>query len=213
MPAVSDLLDTIKDLALVGAGDTSDDTRVLRYFNLVYKDIHRKTAQMAPTLLLAQETVTITSGVGTMTATPFSVEFVKDSGNSNQVLDVTTLVELEDKYPALDDTGNPSWYYFTSATGIATYPTNSTTVKVRYVPVAATLASTDAESAIKIPPQFHDALVWGTLVYMAYDERDKVTGPETQIAQAKYDIAMGDYQQWLLSGQPRPTVRTKAILG
>lgn len=213
MPTVSDLLDTIQDLALVGSGNSADDARVMRYMNLVYKEVYRRTAQQRPTLLLTSETVNITSGSGTMAATPFSVSLVKDTGNDNNKLKPTTLPELEDEYPALDDTGAPAWFYFTSGTAIKTYPVNSTTLSVRYVPSVGTLTTTSAEADIKIPPEFHDVLLWGTLVYMAYDERDKSMSGEVNTAQSKYEIALADYQSWLMYGQTKATTTTEVVFG
>jgi hypothetical protein len=214
MPDVSELLNTIKDLALVGAGDASDDSRVMRYMNLVYKEAYRRTAQARPTLLLdVMGNIAISNGSGTLTARPYAVTMVKDTGNNSNPLNATTLPELEEKAPALDATGNPDRYYLTGETTINTYPKNTTTVSVRYVPAAGTLTSDSVEADIKIPPEFHDLLVWGTLVYLAYDERDKGVGVEVQTAQSKYEIALADYQSWLLNGQVKATTRTKAIMG
>jgi hypothetical protein len=165
---------------------------------------------MTPTRLLAQETVSITSGAGTMTVTPFSVSFVKDSENENRELEVTTLPELEEQYPALDDTGAPNRYYFTSSTTINTYPVNSTTLKVRYVPSAATLTTSSTEADIKVPAEFHDIFIWGTLMYLNFDERDKTMSSEQATAGTMYSVALGDYQEWLINGQPKPKTRTKA---
>jgi hypothetical protein len=209
MPSVSELLTQIKDMALVGAGDASDDARVLRYLNMIYKDVYRKTAKMAPTLLLAQDTVAISSGAGTMSVRPYSVEVVKDANNANRKLEATDLPTLEDKHPALDGTGAPSYYYFTSPTGIATYPVNTTSIKVRYVPAAGTLTADSVEADIKVPPEFHDMFVWGTLMYLNFDERDRAMGAEQATAGTMYSVALGDYQEWLLTGQPRKQVRTK----
>ncbi|TGT42778.1 hypothetical protein [Mesorhizobium sp. M8A.F.Ca.ET.165.01.1.1] len=203
---------TVKELALVGVGDGSDDDRLLRYMNLVYKEAYRRTAAIYPTLLLSQNTVTITDGAGVMSDIPFKVESVKDSGNGNRLLSPTTLPNLEDCHPNLSDVGSPSWYYFTGAKAIATYPVNSTTVKVRFIKSSGTLGVNDAENAILIPAEFHDLLIWGTLFYLAYDERDKAAGPEVQIAQSKYEIALADFTTWLTQNQPGPSKQTKAVL-
>jgi len=212
MPSVSEILETIKGLALVGEGDSTDDARIMRYINFANREVHRRTAASYPTLLQTLETVTITNGAGTLSNIPFRVEFVKDTGNSNNPLTVTTLLDLEEENPALDATGSPSKYYFTSAKGIATYPVNSTAVKVRYVPSSVALTVTDAETAIKLPVEFHDVLVWGALFWMAYDERDKGSGQELSLAQGKYEICLGDYLTWLKDNQPVPTVRTVPVL-
>lgn len=212
MPTVSSLLDSVKSLALVGSGNADDTARILRYMNMVYSEAYRVTAVSYPTLLLTSENVTITSGSGTLTAAPFRIERVKDTSN-NEILKPTTRLDIEDLYPALDDTGAPAWYFVEGTDGLRTYPVNSGTVQVRYIPRAGTLTSASAESDIKIPPEFHDLLLWGTLVYMAYDERDKSTGAEVNIAQSKYEIALNDFKTWLAFRQTGPKVRTKAVLG
>lgn len=210
MPTVSSILDSIKDLALVGSGNSADTDRIMRYMNLVYKEAYRVTAVSYPTLLLTSENVTITSGAGTITAAPFSILQVKDTSN-NRILEPSSRVDIETMYPALDGTGSPTYYFMESETALKTYPVNSGTVMVRYIPRAGTLTSGSAESAIKIPPEFHELLLWGTLVYMAYDERDKSAAGEVNIAQSKYELALNDYKTWLLKGQTQAPVRTKVI--
>lgn len=212
MPSVSTLLTTIKDLALVGTGDSDDDDRIMRYMNMLYKEAYRTTSKAYPTLLLTTENVTVTSGSGTISATPFIVMRVKDNSN-NRFLKPTTLLALEEKYPSLSDTNSPSWYYITGTATLNTYPSNSFTAVVRYIPQAATLTSTSTESDIKIPPEFHDMLVWGTLIYMAHDERDKAFGVEMQVAQTKYEIAKADFQSWLHFSQTKEKNRTEVVLG
>lgn len=210
MPSVSDILTIIKDQALVGSGDTTDDSRVMRYMNFVYKQVYRKTAEAYPQLLLTSQTITQASGSGTLSSAPYAIVSVKETG-SNTFLKPYTLPELEESNPSLDETGTPNKYYMTSDTVIKTYPIDNSQIIVRYVPNPSELTSAGAESTIKIPPSFHDILVWGTLFYMAYDERDKSVGAEVGIVQAKYDDAMNDYKRWLFMSQPRKPLRTEAI--
>jgi hypothetical protein len=213
MSTVNEILTTIQDLALVGSGNAEDTARVLRYINLVYKEAYRRTARQRPTLLLAQESVAITAGAGMMSANPFTVTMVKDTGNNSNVLNVITLPELEEEYPALDGIGSPNLYYFTGEKVINTYPVNDTTLSVRYVPSCNVLTAISTEADIKFPPEFHDMLLWGTLVFMAYDERDKTTGGELNTAQSKYEMALADFQSWLKLGQAKPVTQTKVVIG
>ena len=213
MPTVSELLSTIKDLALVGAGDTSDDTRIMRYFNLQYKDLYRKTAQLYPTLLATNEaSVTITSGVGAIGAAPHKVIDVFDNGNTSNPLKAITESTLKNQNPRMDDTGDPKNYYMTSTTAIKTYPVNSTTLSVDYIPRAETLTTSSAEADIKVPPEYHDLLVWGTLVWMSVDERDKQAGGELSLYQSKYEIAYGEYLEWLSTVQVGDEFKTENVL-
>lgn len=209
MASVDDILTIVKDQSLVGAGDATDDARVLRYLNLVYKQVYRETAESYPQLLLSSQSITQSNGSGTVNS-HYRIVSVKETG-SNTFLKARTLPELEDEYPSLDDTGTPTRYYLDGLTTIKTYPLDNSTISVRYVPSPADLSSGGAESTIKIPPTFHDILIWGTIYYMAFDERDKSLGAEIGIAQAKYDMALNSYRRWLLMSQPRKPLRTEVL--
>jgi hypothetical protein len=212
MPNVSSLLDSIKDLALVGSGNSADTDRIMRYMNMVYKEAYRVTAVSYPTLLLTSETVTITSGAGTITTVPFSIMRVKDT-DTNILLEPSSRLDIEDMSPSLNGTGNPTYYFMESEMALKTYPIHTGSVLVRYIPRAGTLTSASAETDIKIPPEFHEMLLWGTLVYMAYDERDKSAAGEVNIAQSKYELALNDYKAWLVENQTSSPIRTKAYMG
>ena len=209
MAAVDDILTIVKDQALVGAGDATDDARVLRYLNLVYKQVYRETAESYPQLLLSSQSITQASGSGTVSS-HYKIVSVKET-TGNTFLDPYTLPELEVEEPSLDATGTPNRYYLDGLTTIKTYPIDNSTILVRYVPSPSDLASGGAESTIKIPPAFHDLLIWGTLYYMAYDERDKSVGAEIGISQAKYDMALNSYRRWLLMSQTRKPLRTEVL--
>ena len=212
MPSVSTLLETVKDLALVGAGDAADDARVMGYMNHVYNEVYRRTAKIYPTLLLTSENVTMVSGAGTLSAAPHTIEHVKNTSN-NKLLEPVNLLELEDMNSDLSATGSPSYYYMTGTTAINSYPADNATLKVRYIPQSSTLETTTPESGIKIPPMYHDILIWGTLVYLGYDERDKASVQEVNTAQSKYELVMNDYLNWLNFMQPQEKRRTKAFMG
>lgn len=213
MPSVSDIMTTIKDLALVGSGSTSDDARILRYMNLVYGDLYRKTASAYPTLLQETETVTITSGSGSLTKNPHYVVRVKDTGNNSNPIYPTSIDKIEDKDPDISAAGTPTSFYVQGEKTLKTWPINSTTVSVRYIPSFTPLDSADAEADIKIPVEFHDILVWGTLVYMAHDERDKAVMGEIQVAQSKYEIGIAEFQVWLARGQVGDELVTERTIG
>lgn len=197
MPSVAELLTTIKDQALVGAGDLSDDERVLRYMNLFHKEIWRTTAKAYPSLLRSVETVNITNGQGALATKPFAIMAVKDQGNGSKVLKSDSEKDIEKADPSLSATGRPNRYYMTSETEINTYPKNDTTLYVRTVPRANTLDADSTEDDLKVPPEFHDMYVWGTIVYMTFDERDKAAPQEINIAQSKYEACKADYTEWL----------------
>lgn len=93
-------------------------------------------------------------------------------------------------------------------TTIKTHPSNSTSILVRGIPRMTSLAADDEEDNIKIPPEFHDLLVWGPLVYMHIDERDKGVGGEVNVAQGKWDLGLEDYKTWLISMQVTDELET-----
>lgn len=212
MPSVSELLTTIKDLSLVGMGDGADDARILRYFNMVYAEIYRSTAKNYPTALLTSITVAVTAGVGTLPTPTLVLARVKDT-QANTILKATTILELEDRHPALDGQGAPEWFYMSGDTGLNTYPRNDASVLVRHIPRPATLTVDSTEADIRIPPMFHDMLIWGTLVWSAIDERDKAVGGEVNTAQGKYELPLQAYEDWLFFSQTQEPQVTEAVLG
>lgn len=212
MPTVASLLDSVKSLALVGSGNADDTARILRYMNMTYAEAYRTTATQYPTLLLTTESVSMTAGEGTISVAPFSVMRVKNT-NTNRILEARSKLDIEELFPAMTDNGEPVYYYMEGTTGLRSYPLNNATLQVRYIPRVGTLTSTSAEADIKIPPEFHELLLWGTLVYMSYDERDKSASGEISIAQSKYEIALNDFRTWLVKQQTRTQMVTKVVFG
>lgn len=212
MPTVASLLDSVKSLALVGSGNADDTARIMRYMNMVYAEAYRVTSSQYPTLLLTSENISMTSGVGTIAAAPFTVMRVKNT-STNRILEARSKLDVEELFPTMTDTGEPAYYYMEGTTGLRSYPLDNATLQVRYIPSVNTLASTGVEADIKIPPEFHEMLLWGTLVYMAYDERDKSAAGEISIAQSKYEIALNDFKTWLAKQQTRTPMVTKVVFG
>jgi hypothetical protein len=208
MPDVADILTIVKNQALVGSGSTADDTRIMLYMNRAYSEIYRETAKDYPQVLLTLENVALTSGAGTLTEAPLKIMSVRETASYN-FLEPRTILEIERESPTLGDTGVPTWYYMTSRTAIKGYPVDNSTLAVRYVPSAGTLTSTSVEADVKIPPEYQDLLIWGTLLWMAYDERDKGFGTEIGTCQAKYESSMEAYKRWLMLSQPREKLRTE----
>lgn len=202
----------VKNLSLTGAGDSSDDNRLMDYMNLVYKEVYRETAEIYPTLLLVSETIALTAGVGAISKTPFEVKQIKNLAN-NCFLKPTTILQLEERYPALDQTGEPNWYYITGDATLNAYPVNDGSILVRHIPLPDELTTASPVTDIKIPKQYHDVLVWGTIVYACMDERDKALGMELNTAQGKYEIALNAFKTWLELRQTQEQNGTKAYLG
>jgi hypothetical protein len=190
-----------------------DTDRIMRYMNLFQGEVWRLTAREYPTLLTVTETVALTLGAGTVSAPPFGFVSVRDSTNGYNKLSPISLQALEDMDADLASTGNPCRYYMTSATAINGWPKNTTNLQVRYIPRKATLTIDSTEDDLKVPPEFHDMYVWGTMVYMSMDERDKAVSGEINVAQARYNMAMADYKTWLAEMQAGDELVTEAVLG
>lgn len=71
--------------------------------------------------------------------------------------------------PALDDTGNPSYWYTDNLTIVRTYPATSVSLAVRYYKIPATLSS-GGDTPV-IPARFNDLIVDGAAV-RAYKNKD-----------------------------------------
>jgi len=173
-------------------------TRILAYVNNAYREAFRQTAAANKQNLMTTETVTITSGAGTMTASPFKIEQVVDTGQ-DFVLSPSTILEVEQRDRELDDSGNPTVYYMTGEQDINTHPIDSTSLRVRYIPDYVELAVDGAESTIKLPRSYHDLLVDGALFYMYQDERDVRAIQEINAAKTLFDIKLNDVKRYLTS--------------
>jgi len=166
----------LKQVASISAGDdspdSSDTTRIMRYVNNGYRAVYRQTSEMNRNKLLTSEDVTITTGSGTMTIVPLSIEQVRDT-TTDDFLEASDIEYIEKKLDEdIDDTGAPEIYYWNDTTTINTWPEDSTTIRVRYIPTPATLTSAGTEASILIPVAYHDILVEAALFYMYQDEND-----------------------------------------
>lgn len=151
--------------------DTALQQRILRYINRAYKDTYAALAQYLENTQHTTQSVSVTSGAGTLSPAPFKIISVVDTTNK-KVLEPRSVRDLEMEYPALDDTGDPSYYYISGETTINTYPAGTQTLRVRYVPEPSSLVIGGAESTISIPPRYHDIIENRALYFMSIDERD-----------------------------------------
>jgi hypothetical protein len=176
-------------------------------------ELYGEIAELFPTRLVTTQTVTITSGAGTFGTTPFIIRRVRDTGNSSTELQPITLEDLDDRYPLLDSTGNPAYYYQTALATINTYPTNTTTLKVYYIPNPITLTTSTTETQLFIPAPYQEVLMWGALRLLMLDERDKAFVVSLQAVSAMYDKLSGDLKEWAQRQQVGVDDRVRVILG
>lgn len=210
MSTAVDLLTFIKSQGLVGAtGALDDDAKILRYINRAYYKIYTKLAVRYASLYQTTQTVTVTNGSGTFSGAGFYIVLsVYDANNSFLRLKRVTVEETEREYPRQNDIGAPNRYDLVGLNGIATYPVNSTSLRVRGVPNANRITANSAEAEILIPVMHHDAIEWEALRMVAYDERDALVGAELQYTTAMADECLERLITYLDSQLPEAERRT-----
>lgn len=162
--------------------DYVSDTRINYWLNLAYTRLAEKEAW--------SWLETEATGSSPLTIADFRAALsVVDTTNGNP-LGFEDIRNLYDDDPPLTTTGNPSCWYLSSPTVIATWPTTSVSLRVRYLKVPDPL--TDSANEPLFPERYHYALVDGALVW-AYQDSDN--GEMADRCQDAFDAAvllMGD---------------------
>ena len=214
MPTAQQLIDNVKSLALVGAtGSANDVPRIEAYFNMAYRELYELAAERYPWFVQTIQDVPAVLGVGTMNPQPLHILSVRDVNNSLAKLDQTDVLTVEERDPAFSATGNPNKFWVNGFASLNAYPFKNTTIRVRYTPNAAVLTSSSAESEIMFQPTHHDALVWGTLKLMAYDERDKIVGAELAYNKEAHDAVLDRMWRWFDAHAPKESKPVQSYLG
>lgn len=213
MPTPAQIVENVMSLALVGAtGATGDTARVYRYLNVAYRELYEMVAERYPWFVQATQNVSMTAGVGTMATQPLHILSVRDANNAFAELRPTDVLAVEEKDPAMDAQGSPDEFYVNGFVELNSHPLNDTTLRVRYTPQAATLEIGDNEVAIKLQPTHHDALLWGTLKLMAYDERDKVVGAELAYNETEHEKVLDRMWRWFDAHAPKESQPVKSYV-
>lgn len=182
-------------VARLGTGESSPSAtrkaELLDYVNIAYGRLFQEIKQSGRHLLSSTQDVTVTAGVGTMNGNHAFILSVRDLGNSSRHLDPTDVEEVELLDPEDDNTGTPDRYYLTGLNTLNLWPRNTTTAKVRSVPMPTDLAIGADESTILIPPPYHASIVWGAILWAAFDERDKGFNVEVSFARQEYTREKG----------------------
>lgn len=206
----STIIANIKSQALVGnTGAIDDNDRILRYLNKGYALVYARCAKACPSLYRKTQDVTITNGEGDFAEAVHKVLAVFDKNNGYRKLDHRTTADVECDDPGLTATGNPCSYDVRFG-GLATYPLNSTVLKVPFIPPPASLTDSSQEGEILIPVVHHEVLEWAALFTLAYDERDKLVGSELQFTQAAFETRMDSLVLFLLGLRPAQETRVKS---
>lgn len=210
----AELVVNIKSLALVGATGSANDTpRIYNYLNMAYRIAYEKMTAVYPWTVQTTQNVVMTSGSGTMSTQPLHILKVADTENSYAKLDPTDIDTVEEGDADISATGNPNKFWVEGFTTLKSHPLNDTTLRVRYTPNPATLASDSVEADIKLPPIFHDVLTWETLKVMSYDERDKIVGAELAFDKEQYEDSYDRLYRYLDAKAPQEKRQVKSYLG
>ncbi|MFN7834837.1 MAG: hypothetical protein ACK5NY_03465 [Burkholderiaceae bacterium] len=187
--------------------DVDMQNRIVGYVNRAYEAVYAGCAAWQHNKLLVSQTVAVTNGTGTLNPVPFKIAQITDTTN-NRILPAVDILELEERDPALATTGAPLVYWIEQDSTLKTYPLATHSVRVRYVPKAATLSNTSAEADIKLPAEYHSVLVFGALFYMFMDEADLRSQQEIAINEAKFNEALASLKMYLASAS-RDYIRIK----
>ena len=126
-----------------------------------------------------------------------TVESVRNSSQSYRLwpLDRRNIMEFDDD---LTTTGTPSYYYLTTGSTVAVYPTNTTdTIAVRYWKVPTALSS--ASDTPGFPTRFHDLIVDGAQGYAYLIDSDNAEMGQTVLS--AWREGRREMDQQLLVGQ------------
>jgi hypothetical protein len=197
MSSVSQIVQTVAQISLnVDNPDLALQNRIVNYVNIAYLDVYTRVANYMQNKIQTTQTVAITSGSGTLSPEPLNIVNVVDT-NDERILLARDIREIEEECPALDDTGSPWWYYIEADTTIKTYPTNNTSLRVRYNTKPSVLTIDSLETDIKIPVEWHHVITEGTLHFIHLDERDKTLGFELNVANIRYEAKLTELIQHL----------------
>lgn len=188
MKSVKDFIYEIASLGLNHdiVGDTEQEEIVLNYLNLVYNEVITSQYAKSEPRFTKVTQVPVTDGISTFVESNYGVMSVIDLDNKTR-LQLSDYEDLEDRNVLMDDTGNPTHYYFVG-NNLYTYPKNNTTIKVRYLQKQTPLTLDTDMDDVLIPSEYHAVLLWGTLYYLAFDERDFSFQVNSQVCGNNYRI-------------------------
>ena len=108
--------------------------------------------------------------------------------------------DLEEQYgPSLTQTGSPHFYYFEgSVLKLYQIPASTQTLRLRYLRSHPTVGQSDPESAILIPPDFHEAIALRAMMRL-YDQDDDVA--MSARAEAHYENLLAQMQDAMFAQQ------------
>lgn len=169
--------------------DTLLSAKALQWLNAAYQEVIDECAAYLKRYLERTETVTTTLATATLPGDVHRILRVVDTTHA-RVLREASRDTLLDHDPTLAHTGQP--HSFTLSENTLTLhpkPSQNLNLEVLYLPRVDDLAPDGNEATILLPRQFHQALIWGALVWSSIYERGFNTSGELQLFQNKWDEA------------------------
>ena len=172
---VNDLRDRIVELSHQSGADGDLRQKALGWLNAAYLELMNELLALAPQTLQRIESVTTDSqGQAALSLPPSALVRVLWGEVPLPILTPLAVLEAD---PLQTANGEPEVACAT-ATGVQIQPRKAGALKVVYTPQPQALAEDGSETSILLPAHYHDALIWGGLVWSALFERGLSSGTE-----------------------------------
>jgi len=170
--------------------------KAINWLNAAYMEVLNELLLLAPQSLQRIETVgTDSTGQATLSLPPFALVRVLWGAVPLAIVNPLTLLEAD---PTATIQGTPALACATT-TGLRVQPRAAGSATVVYTPKPIPLAEDGPEASILLPPAFHDALVWGGLVWSALFERGLGSSAELQLFSRQWAEARARLKLHLMS--------------
>lgn len=151
--------------------DTDLNNKALRWLNSAYHEIMNECMPYLTRFVEKKVVVNVVDGVGSIPTDLFRVVSVED---------------LNSSYFLTESNNKSKGSFYLSLDQIFIEPGTTTALEITYLPLTTDLEDVSTESDILLPKQFHNALVWGGLVWSAIYERGFSTQADMNLFQNKW---------------------------
>lgn len=175
---VKELCDRIVELSHQPQDNPDSYERAFSWLNAAYAEIMNEILVVSPRSLCKTQTVkTNAQGYVQLDMRPFALVKVVFGGADLPIVSPLFLLEAD---PAQTTVGEPQLVCATFS-GVQVQPRKEVCLNVNYIPQPEMLTENDDENKILLPPEHHNALVWGALVWGALFERGFNSENELQL--------------------------------
>jgi hypothetical protein len=198
------IIEIVNLIATLGAGEEnpspSDREVFLKFLNLAYFEIYRKTFLNNPFARCYHEIVNCVDGtVEDLQNQPIAIRQVYNK-QTNKNLEKLNSDEILKEDPGLTMVGNPiGWYYFDNSINLYPNLPGDIPVGIRYYKDPETLTIETLESSIPFPAIFHPILVDGACYYLYQDEGGFKDGVKMKASMDRWSDGQSRLGTYLLS--------------